>query len=459
VRQEDGAWMLDVRLARAERDDPVWRRQYVTNGDGLLAVRERISDDLAAALGSDAGLPRVARRPPTENPEAFSHYSQAVTFLDRRDIPGNVDRAIRLFQSAVEKDSAFALAHAGLALAYWEKYAQMRDPEMPRLAERSILEAVTLAPDHPSVRYTAAVIFNGTGRTDRAVEQLQRVISSHPHDAAYRLLADISARKGDLKQALEYADRAISIRPTYWENHGERGVICLRAGRFDEARASFQRVTELQPDSAWGYQLLGTVYQNQGQNDAALENYKRALALNPTYSALSNIGTLHYAAGRYSDAAAAYEKSIELRPNQPAIHRNLGDSYRRLGDRARARAAYSRALQLTNDALAVNPDDARMMAFRALLEAKLDRDSEALSHVNAAVRRAPRDPEVLFRHSVVLVLTGDADRALPVLKDALAAGFSKSLAREEDDLQSVHSRPDFRAVLDTPEHPADGSAR
>jgi tetratricopeptide (TPR) repeat protein/TolB-like protein/tRNA A-37 threonylcarbamoyl transferase component Bud32 len=440
VREDHGAWTLDVRLARAEREDPVWRRQYTAGGDGLLAVRERISDDLAAALGSDAGLPRASRRVPTDNAEAFGHYAQGVAFLDRRDIPGNVDRAIRLFQSAVAKDSSFALAHAGLAQAYWEQYAQMRDPEMPRLAERSILEAVTLEPEHPSVRYTAAVIFNGTGRTDRAVEQLQRVVAAHPHDAAYRLLADITARNGDVTQALAYADRAIAIRPSFWENHGERGMICLRSGRFAEAREAFERVIALQPDSAWGYQLLGVVYQNLGQDDAALRNYQRSLELSPTFASWSNIGTLHYRAERYSEAADAYLESLKIRPNQPLVRRNLADTYVHLGERTKARGEYLRALELTQEALRVNPADARTLGVLATLEAKLQRHPDARRHIDQAIGAAPNDPELLYRRAVIAALAGDGTNALLFLQQALEKGYSRDLARADEDLGMLRAR-------------------
>ena len=437
VRQENGAWHLDVRLAHAGREDPVWRRQYSARADGFLAVRDRISDDLAAALGSDASLPRPARRVPTDNAEAFTHYSQAVAFMDRRDIPGNVDRAIRLFRSAVEKDGRFALAHAGLAQAYWRRYEELRDPEMPRLAERAILDAVTLDPEHPSVRYTAAVIFNGTGRADRAVEQLQRVIAAHPSDAAYRLLADITAARGDVPQALAYADRAIAIRPGFWENHGARGVIALQHGRLDEAEASFRRVTALQPDSAWGHQLLGTTQHSAGDIDAALASYQRALDLAPSAGALSNMATAQYAARRYGAAAASYEAALKLRPNEPRLLRNLGDTYARLGERRRAADAYGRALVLTREALAVNPENAPAAGVAALLEAKLGRHRDARRTAERALAMAPDNPEVLYRGAVVAALAGDEGLAAERLRRALERGYSRAVAADDEDLGPV----------------------
>jgi serine/threonine-protein kinase len=446
VRRDGGQWTLDVRLAGADRSDPVWRRQYSTGADGLLAVREQISDDLAAALGSDAGLPRPARRAPTDNVEAFNHYSQGVAFLDRRDIPGNVDRAIRLFQSSVDKDSRFALAHAGLAQAYWEKYAQLRDPEMPRLAERAILDAVTLDPEHPQVRFTAALIFSGTGRADRALEQLEALVAKHPHDAAFRLLGQILARRGDIEGGLRQIERALALRPGYWENHGAKGVVYLLGGRFDEAIAAFRRVTELQPDTAWGYQLLGATLQNAGRLDEALDSYEQALAVTPTAGTWSNIATIHYQAGRSEAAVAAFQRAVDLRPNDPVLRRNLGDALQRTGATRKARAEYEHALTLTERALEINPADARTTAVHALLEAKLGRVAAALQSAARAVEAAPRDPETHYRQGVVLTLAGRRREAIASLRRATDLGYSRALLAADDDLSSLARDAEFRKL-------------
>jgi superkiller protein 3 len=318
---------------------------------------------------------------------------------------------------------------------------------MPRLAERAILDAVTLDPDHPSVRYTAAVIFNGTGRADRAVEQLEQIVQTHPNDAAYRLLGEITARQGDVERGLAYVDRAIALRPGFWENHGARGMICLRSGRNSEAIASFERVIELQPDSAWGYQFLGAAQQSAGDRESALASYQRSLAYARSAATLSNIGTLQYEQGRFAEAARAFEEALTLRPRDPRLHNNAGDAYRRLNDPARARQAYERAVLLTREGLAVNDADPRWRGFLALVLAKLGRSASARREVEVAATSAPGDPEVLYYRTVVLALAGSTAEALAALRAAVQAGFPTELARTDHDLGRIRNEPEFAEIL------------
>jgi cytochrome c-type biogenesis protein CcmH/NrfG len=51
-------------------------------------------------------------------------------------------------------------------------------------------------------------------------------------------------------------------------------------------------------------------------------------------------------AARHSEAAVALERSLDLKPAQPAASRLLGDAYRKSGDTAAAVAAYRRAVEL-----------------------------------------------------------------------------------------------------------------
>ena len=48
--------------------------------------------------------------------------------LERPDVPGNLDHAIRLFESARSKDPAFALASAGLAPASGAQVQETKEP-------------------------------------------------------------------------------------------------------------------------------------------------------------------------------------------------------------------------------------------------------------------------------------------------------------------------------------------
>ena len=260
--------VVDVSLVGDDgRRRPVGR--YAGSPTDQFDLHRRVAEGLTSALNQEGAIQTStapATAPPTTNQDAFAEYTQGRVFLERPDVPGNLDHAVRLFQSAIAKDTRFALAHAGLGEAYWNQYRETNDAAWTSKATAAILEALRLDPAQPEVRMSLAVMYQGLGRRDEAIEELRHVIALQPqNDNPHRLWAAIHAAQGSWKEAVAEARRAIELRPTYWRNHAELGDTFLRAGQLKEATTAYQRIIDLQPDSARGYQRLGTALQSLGE--------------------------------------------------------------------------------------------------------------------------------------------------------------------------------------------------
>jgi tetratricopeptide (TPR) repeat protein/TolB-like protein/predicted Ser/Thr protein kinase len=416
---------------------PAGRHAYTGNP---LELHRRLAGGVIDALGQQ-GLIRgetAASAPQTEDAEAFAEYSQAKAFVERPDVPGNLDHAIRLFESAIARDPRFALAHAGLAEAYWVQFRETRDPVWTGKALASNLEALRIDPGRAEVRLSLAVMYQGQGRHEEAIEELTRVLRLQPrNDNAHRLMATIHMARGEWEAAIDEASRAVALRPSYWRNHGTLGQAHFRAGRFDEAARAYQRVVELQPDSSRGYQWLGAALQAAGRNDEAIEQYGKAIAIGPSWGTYSNIGTLYFWRGEYRRAADAYERAIALSPNRPQLHANLGDAYGRLGQPQHATAAYRQALRHVRTLLDVSPNDATHLAELALYQSKLGRQREAADALAQAVALSPNDGEVLLVGAIVHALQGEIPTACALLGDALERGASREEVRHSLELHTL----------------------
>lgn len=442
---------LHVTLNVVRSDNSIaWGDASEGSLDDLFGLQRKLARGLSEALQLMM-TPEDRRRletPPTRDKQAFGDYMQARAFLERPDVPGNVDRALSLFRAAIEKDPSFALAHAGLGDAYWAMYVRTSEPEWTQKAREATMEALRLDPNQAAVRYSLALIYHGTGRRDEAVEELERALELQPNsDDAHRLLGDILASEGRVDEAIDQYQEAIDIRPNFWGNHRALGVAYYRASRYEKAVDSFRRVTELQPDLPWGFQILGLAYHTLGDVERAIANYQQAITLGPSPASYSNLGTIHYRRGDFAAAARQYERALELRPNWPTTHRNLGDALRRLGRTEEARTAYLKALALSEDLLRVNPKDAIAMSMRAVYEAKLGRASEAARHAAEALELAPSDGEVLYNKSVVHALAGETAEAMATLEEALSHGYSAREASHDDDLAALRKLPRFQKLI------------
>jgi len=451
VRRDQGRVEIDVKLERIPAPGSViWSRHYAGSDRDLPQLAGRAALELAQALHPRLTASErlaVGRSHPMD-PALFERYSQAIAFLERQDVAGNVDRATELLEAVVAADPGFALAQAALGRACLRKYDETKEASWIVRAQTATETAVRLDPDQVLARVTLAEIYGATGRLEQAKTELQRALQQQPgSDAIHLALGRLLAKEGQLDEAIARLQQAVSLRPNYWENHQALGAVHFRAGHYPQAEASFKRVVELQPDNAWGHEMLATVYHVTGDVDRALDSYRRAVQLGPDSIAFANMGALLYSQGRLREAAAAFDSAARLSPGEPANYRNLGDAYRRLGDEAKAKDAYTRVVALCEEQLRVDPNSASTLAALAVSEAKLGRFAAARRHAEQAIGRAPTDPDVLYKKAVVCALAGDRETALSTLDLAIRHGYSRTLARDDEDLGLLKGSRELERLL------------
>ncbi len=440
---------ITVNLVRPD-DSIAWGNTFDGSMSDLFEIQRRLASGVAAGLHLNLTPAETEEleAAPSQNVDAYAEFSQGRSLLERINDPENIDRAIRLLESSVRKDTEFVLAHAALSEAYWAKFERTTDSAWTERARASAEEARRLDPNHPAVHYALAKIYDETGKTDRAIEELRRTLVLQPNfDDAHALLGGILAERGQVNEGAAEIEKAIETRPNFWGHYSALGLVYYRSGRPEDAVPPFRRITELQPDLPNGFQSLGAAYHSMGALDQAVSNYEQAIQRGHSWVAHSNLGTIYYRWGEFAEAAEQYEKALELNPNRHVYHRNLGDAYQRLDRQADARASYGRAKELSLKLLEVNPKEAPLMSFLGLCEAKLGNTADALRLVTEATELAPQNPDVQFDGAAVHALTGDVDEALAFLQVAILQGYSRSEASADDDLMSLRELAEFNRLL------------
>lgn len=445
---------LRVSLSLAARNQRVvWGTVIDGSAGDLLALEQGATDAVLSALKAAgmteaaAAARQVAGRP-TLNEEAFEQYSHGRAMLSRADVEGNLDRAVAFFERATAIDPGFVWARAALGEAAWQKYRATRDARWISRARTELDAALTRTPDDPTVLQAVAVLEHGTGLSDQALGHLEQVIARQPSaTAAFRLRARIRTDRGDLEGAIADLREANRLHQDDPSTVATLGQAYFRAGRSNEAIASFIRLTTLQPDNASGFQMLGTAYHAAGDLDRALVSYERANAILPRASAHSNIGTIHYARGDYERAAASYRAAIAIQPKEPATHRNLADALIAGGNDAAAQQEYAAALALAQEALRVNPANARVLALAGLCESRLGRHAAAAGTLAKALALAPTDSEIVYNTALIALSAGQFERAVTQLRRALEVGYSRSMAQADREWRPVRARPDVMELL------------
>ncbi len=139
---------------------------------------------------------------------------------------------------------------------------------------------------------------------------------------------------GQTDKALAELDRVITGDPQRARAFRARGEIFRQTGKVDAAFEALNQAIRLEPDNANGYESRGNTFNNASKYDRAIEDYNEALRLKPDFAqAFSDRGAAWYFKGEYQKAIDDYDQAIRLDPNKAQTYTNRGAAYRKLGSR------------------------------------------------------------------------------------------------------------------------------
>jgi Flp pilus assembly protein TadD len=142
-----------------------------------------------------------------------------------------------------------------------------------------------------------------------------------------------------------------------------------------------------------------------------------------------------------------YEKAVQMTPNDEQLLGNLGDSYRWSGHSDQASTAYGKAISLAFQELQVNPRSATIMSDLGLLYAKKGDAANALQYTQQARAISPDDVQLMYSETQVKTLIGRPEDALKSLRPALQKGYSAQEAWNDPELQKLQALPQFLQLV------------
>ena len=103
-----------------------------------------------------------------------------------------------------------------------------------------------------------------------------------------------------------------------------QGIQAMTVRNLKFALESFDRVTELAPNFAEGWNKRATVHYLMDHLDESVQDIQRTLALEPRhFGALSGMGLIFMQLGDDEGALNAYEEVIKLYPNAPSAQHHI----------------------------------------------------------------------------------------------------------------------------------------
>jgi len=220
-------------------------------------------------------------------------------------------------------------------------------------------------------------------------------------------------------------------------------------GALERADAASRRALELAPDSPEAHVSRGNVLATSGRRDEAEAEFETALRLGPRlFDACYLYARACFAQGKLEKAVELYRRAEEVNPLDYQAPLLVAQSYDRLGRAADARAARLRGVEIVRDRLTVSPDDVRALYMGANALMALGNVDESLEWANLAISMEPDEPMVLYNVACIYSLAGRLTEAMEHLERAVRGGLRhKGWLEHDDNLDPLRNLPRFQQLV------------
>ena len=317
--------------------------------------------------------------------------------IDARD-RGNLEEAKKLLSKLrVEHPGIFAVDESlGLIYVAQQKYAEA----LPLLKA-----AMTEQPSSDVAHANLGAAFYQLGRENDARREFEEAARLNPaNPETQQSMGELWLSAGNPERALAAFKAALKVKP----EDANLAIDCARAmvavGRIEDARTELTRLAG-GANSGQAEELYGEIAEKEGDYQAALEHFSRALELDPTEANAWALDVELLRHWSFNAAVPELVAAVARFPSSTRLKLGLGAAY--FGD-----AKYAEAIPVFADLLREDADNARYaemlgMSCTAVTESAKQNCSVLLAYA----RKHPRDAKAAtYAASMLLTDTADAEK-------------------------------------------------
>jgi len=287
---------------------------------------------------------------------------------------GDYEAVLPLMQSVLDQDPALAPPHWYRGMAYWQMDdCESGLPEMEAAleidptyalawADRGLMreclgqesealsdyrKALSLDPSLAKVHERLGAASFDAGEYQDALDEYDRAIEID----AGRATAWVGRGQAlqfllRFEECIESATQATRVDPEYWPAFNLRGSCAFGMGDYQQGIPDLERYLAEEPGDVDAWYNLGVGYRRTGQLDQAVDTYTRVLTIDSTYvQAWINRGSIFIDQGLFDGALSDYDKALGV-AEIPAAYNGRAAAYMGLGRFEEALADLERSIEL-----------------------------------------------------------------------------------------------------------------
>lgn len=256
-----------------------------------------------------------------------TEHRQLIKYGELQLKSGAITAAIETFTKAVAHIEGEQGATAGAAelsdtlthrgIAYREKGERDDDTVSLRRAVQDLQRSIHLTSSVIAAHYNLMLTYKKLGDEQRAMETLEKIKAIEPVDCdGWVTMADAYFQSGELVKtsfALGKARKAAG-----YDIGSLKRVLdkFIAYNMLDKAEVILKELQQAAPQETCFYNMMGILYRRQGKIEPAIEQYNKAIGLDPGDAALFfNLGRALRDFGKKDESVKVFQKCLELDPD------------------------------------------------------------------------------------------------------------------------------------------------
>ena len=359
-----------------------------------------------------------------ENPEAIEAVGRALMSLDR------LQEAEESFLGALELDDEWSAPWLGLAMVAMRR-------EDPFKVVHFLERAIEADPEYPETYVELGRYYGLMREPDLARATFGRWLRNHPEDADMLINAGLVAfDAADYARALDFFEKASEEAADAQQKSGARTFRANTLdmlGRYPEAVTAYEEVIEEAPDWWEAHANLGICHARNGNPEKAEAAFRKGLEQCPGSPEIRDELAAHLTneEKNLNEALKLSEEAVALGRDEVRHLYTLGEVRLAREDEAGAEEAYRAVLEL-------DPEDPNAHLELGLVHERRGEATVAEEHFIEALKSDPGNPRALYSYASLYYATDDLETAEELLVRALSADESYSPALSA--LASIRAR-------------------
>ena len=199
--------------------------------------------------------------------------------------------------------------------------------------------AISMDKYYPDPHNNLAVVYAYLNKIDDAIKEMKDGLRINPNYAeGYNNLAAFYLQKKAYEPAEQCLNTALRIRPSYGKAYFNRGRVFAEQGKKDLALADLKSAcTKADLDDSFGFSVYGRFALDNKYYEDAIFAFSKLVEFEPNnIESYFNLGNAYHLGGKLTNAVTMYEHALTINPSDVRCTLNLGETYFKLNNPAKA---------------------------------------------------------------------------------------------------------------------------